>query len=105
MKYNTETQQLIEDNNDLGPVFYREPWRDAATGEKDSYFLEKEKKEYCELRQSYLNSTDWYILRKVETMDEIPTDVSTERNKIRNEMSIIRLSKTMQELNDLNLDK
>ena len=36
-------------------------------------------KEVKEEAQSYLNNTDWYVIRKFERAIEIPSDVSTKR--------------------------
>ena len=43
----------------------------------------------CEL-QSYLDSTDWYVPRSMETGEPIPEEVKTRRAKAREEISRLR---------------
>ena len=37
--------------------------------------------------QNYLNETDWYVSRKIETGKDIPEEVSLKRNEFRNKIS------------------
>ena len=55
-------------------------------------------------RQRYLNSTDWYLVRKYETDVEIPAEVLTQRQLARNEVSLIRDASTFDDISNINID-
>ncbi|NCU30773.1 hypothetical protein EOM57_03120 [Candidatus Saccharibacteria bacterium] len=40
--------------------------------------------------ESYLNSTDWYVVRRTDTGVEIPPDVAAARQEARDEISALR---------------
>lgn len=40
--------------------------------------------------ESYLNSTDWYVVRRIDTGVEIPPDVDVARQAARDEISTLR---------------
>ena len=43
--------------------------------------------------ENYLTTTDWYVLRSYETGISIPDDIKQKRQKVRDEISRLRLIK------------
>jgi hypothetical protein len=67
--------KIIIDGENIS--FDKVDWRTQAEIDTDTALINKQE------ALTYLNSTDWYITRKLETGVEIPLDVSTKRAEAR----------------------
>jgi hypothetical protein len=47
--------------------------------------------------QQYLNDTDWYLMRKIDSGTEIPVEITTKRQQSRNLISAYRATKLNEE--------
>lgn len=52
----------------------------------------------------YLNKTDWYIIRLVDSGDVIPDEVKNKRTQARDNIDLIEACTTLDELNQINTD-
>lgn len=64
-------------------------WEDTTKKEIDNFELEKQKPKLINKRKSYLNSTDWYVIRSIELSIEIPKEIKEKRDKAREEINEI----------------
>lgn len=67
-----ETSDLFEKARRMGPIAFSPP--------QDRTLSEDEKRE---IARSYLKSTDWYVIRMIETGEQIPEAVSAQRAEAR----------------------
>lgn len=67
--------KIIIDGDNIS--FDKVDWRTQEEIDTDTALINKQE------ALTYLNSTDWYITRKLETGVEIPLDVSTKRAEAR----------------------
>lgn len=59
---------------------------DLSKLEKTKTKTDVEKEQASLVATQYLASTDWYVIRKVETGEEIPEQIKTLRNQARKDV-------------------
>lgn len=105
---NTNTNEILEleapSYGALSKNFRQSPYELASESEQDAFVLEQEKKEKIALCKSYLNKTDWYIIRLADSGDVIPDEVREKRTRARDNIDSIEACTTLDELNNINTD-
>lgn len=76
----TDEQKLISADEEGNPILVDRP---------EPSDKEKTRRRISEL-ESYLTSTDWYVIRFADTGEEIPADIKTKRQEARDEISRLR---------------
>jgi len=86
-RINTKTNQVIEDKGNLGSFFFNEDWREATDEEINNHTSNISKQTEIKELKTYLESTDWYYARQLETGETIPDDVKQKRIESRNRIN------------------
>lgn len=108
--YNTfiEKKKEYKDNED--GCIYKKPtetelsnYNQQKTQEENNILLQQKKEYLINKRKTYLNNTDWYIIREYETKDHesfkaIPSEIEQKRALSRKEINDIELLNTISEL-------
>jgi len=100
--YEIATQKVIYGRHAGDRLVASGKYRDATQQEIDAFNLQKEKDKYYPSRNEYLQCTycDWF-----DDLENIPTDVSTNRTTCKNQKASIKACTTIAELTALGLDK
>lgn len=92
--YFTETQKFCTLNNKRY-ILNKNKINEIITflknieSEKDSLMQRQKYTNTIQIMQQYLNSTDWLIIREIETGKKVPPGVKEERTKARNKISTL----------------
>lgn len=103
---NTDTSEIItleaESYESLSRNFRTAPWE--LVKDSPSYELKEVKETKISQCKSYLNSTDWYIIRLADSGDVMPDEVKTKRTQARDNINLIESCTTLEEINNINTD-
>lgn len=97
-RINIHDKTVVEDLGNLGPFFFSEDWRECTEQEIEDYKISELKPKMLNSRKSYLNNTDWYIIRKIERGVEVPSNITLNRVKALEEIDQITLLNSIDEL-------
>lgn len=103
---NENTNEIIvlqaESYEALSDNFRRAPYVRASDDETESCEAEKLKEKLILSRKTYLESTDWEIVKAIELGVDAPADVVTERALARQEINEIELIDNLEDLQNYN---
>lgn len=95
---NKTNNKIVEYLEEMGAYFRSDAWRECTEEELTNYQLDKLREEKLPSRYGYLDSTDWYIIRKIERGINIPKNITADRLKALKEIDNITLLNSVDEL-------
>lgn len=86
-RINIKTNKVVEDKGNLGDFFFADDWIEATEEEVNEYLSNISKQTEIKELKIYLNSTDWYYARQLETGELIPDNVKQKRIESRSRIN------------------